>query len=125
MKLKYFVILGFCIFWIVVVFLASWLDRTPISAQEKLEYPQRMLTFEESPRRVMTQDSVLVIFSARKVLELLKEYQASCEITEGITVTYRWVGMKLINDTLSTPQKQMTLEGLIDWLENVKLKGSN
>lgn len=83
---------------------------------------ERVLTFEESPRRVLTQDSVLVIFSALKVLELLKEYQSYCETTEGVTVIYRWVGMKLISDTLSTSQKQMTLEGLIDWLENVKLK---
>ena len=121
MRAKYIITVCFLLFWVAVGFIGSWLDQVPAKAQEKVEYPQRMLTFEETPRRFLTQDSVLVIFSARKVLELLKEYQAYCEITESktVTVAYRWVGMKLKSDTLSTP---LTLEGLIDWLENVKLK---
>lgn len=123
MKAKYFVILCFCIFWIVIAFLASWLDRVPVNAQERGEYSRQEMTFTVNSEKI-DQDSVLVLFSTRGLLGLLKEYKT---YSDTVTINVEHIGFTDQGDTLevySVPQKGtfMSVEGLIYWLENVKLK---
>jgi len=70
------------------------------------------------------QDSVLVLFSTRGLLGLLKEYKS---YSDTVTIYVKHWSLTDYGDTLevvSVPQRGtfMSVEGLMDWLENVKLK---
>lgn len=123
MKAKYFAILCFCIFWIVVAFMASWLDRVPVNAQEKGEYPRQEMTFTVNSEKI-DQDSVLVLFSTRGLLGILKEYKAYSDTVTTYVKHWSLTDYGDTSEVVSVPQRGtfMSVEGLMDWLENVKLK---
>ena len=83
---------------VILGFMISVYATIESRSQEKWEYPRQEMKFSINSEKI-DQDSVLVLFSTRGLLGLLKEYQAYCDTST------------------------MSVEGLMNWLENVKLKG--
>ena len=115
MKAKYCIFLFVCIFWIVIGFVGSWLDRVPVSAQDASGNMGIELTSYTYPL-IFRGDTTKTLFTLRPadmsrcLLELLNEFKTYCDtvVIEGIKMT----------------GSTMSVEGLMDWLENVKLKGN-
>jgi len=130
-KLLKWSIVFVCLFMLAIIFFNF------VTGQERGEYPRQEMTFTVNSEKI-DQDSVLVLFSTRGLLGLLKEYQTYCDtVTIGkweyvampITMpdsTIRWV---MDSTLVRFPRKQyrnlmfLFPEDFVNWLENVKLKG--
>jgi len=113
---------------VILGFMISVYATIESRSQEKWEYPRREMAFTVNSEKI-DQDSVLVLFSTRGLLGLLKEYQVYCDtvtidVIRTYSSTYDYRTGRTVYDSVKVKQTGMfmSVEGLMDWLENVKLK---
>jgi len=121
MKIKYIGLLILVLWLITVLGLVNWFETIPIEAQEKGEY----LTVYREPN---PSPDVSVEF-LQNLLLLLEEYKVYADTLTwtSIRVVHDCIDLntgQIISDTSRTTEKGtfMSIEGLLEWLRDVKLK---
>jgi len=104
--------------------------------QDSVWVPQdkRLILYREKypePDTISDRGIKIIPFTPGNLLALLKQYQAYCDTVTAYETYYnRYFDLKKnieVNDTTITKRSGLpvTFIGFGDWLENVKLKGSN